>query len=369
MPNGMSSILTSKINWLAENTAYELHMILTERPDLPWAYTMSPKVKWVNFDINFDRLDTMPLPKKIYHYVRKQRRYKRLLSDYLMSVKPHITVTALRREINFINDIADGSVKIGEIHFSKHIYRKFSKPYLPRFANDLVTRLWTDSLLRQVRRLDTFVVLTNEDAALWPKLDNLKVIPNFLTTAADGRKSDCTSKKVMAAGRYEYQKGFDLLIAAWAKIHPSHPEWTLDIYGNGNVDAYKALAEQGNVGDSIVCHSATSDIREKMLQASVFVLSSRSEGFGLVVIEAMSAGLPVVSFACPCGPRDIIEDGTSGLLVENGDIDQLANAMAKLMDDAQLRLSMASSALERSHHYDKDRTMAIWQQLFDSVAK
>ena len=102
---GMNSILTKKINWLAEHTDYELHMILTERADLSWAFDMSPKVKWVNFDINFDELDIMPLHKKLIKYAIKQRRYKKMFYEYLMSIRPAITVSALRREINFINNI------------------------------------------------------------------------------------------------------------------------------------------------------------------------------------------------------------------------------------------------------------------------
>ena len=118
-PNGMSSVLSAKINYLAEHTDYELYMILTEKAGQAWYYNINPKVKWVNFDINFDELDTMPLLKKFFFYQLKQRKYKKLFTDYLMEIRPDITVSTVRREINFINDVKDGSCKIGEIHFNK----------------------------------------------------------------------------------------------------------------------------------------------------------------------------------------------------------------------------------------------------------
>ena len=116
-PTGMGAILSNKINWLAEHTDYELFMILTEKAGHPWCYDINPKVKWVNFDINFDELDPMPFRKKIYHYYFKQKTYKKKFKDFLMSVKPDITISTIRREINFITNIKDGSKKIGEIHF------------------------------------------------------------------------------------------------------------------------------------------------------------------------------------------------------------------------------------------------------------
>ena len=129
-PNGMSAVLSSKINYLAEHTDYELFMILTEKAGEKWYYQINPRVQWVNFDINFDELDTMPLYKKIFFYKLKLRKYKKLFTKYLLQVRPDITISTVRREINFINDIKDGSMKIGEIHFNRTNYREFNKRWL-----------------------------------------------------------------------------------------------------------------------------------------------------------------------------------------------------------------------------------------------
>ena len=112
-PSGMGQVLSCKVNYLAEHTDWQIYVVLTERPELPYFYELAQNIKHVNFDINFDELDTMPLIKKIQEYHKKQNTYKKRLTSFLMEVKPDITVTAVRREINFINDIPDGSRKIG----------------------------------------------------------------------------------------------------------------------------------------------------------------------------------------------------------------------------------------------------------------
>ena len=121
-PNGMSMVLSQKINYLAEHTDYDLYVILTENPEKPSFYHLPEKVHVTNFNINFDELDTMPLWKKMHHYNKKQTKYKQMFTDYLMEVKPDITVSAMRREINFLHSIPDGSLKIGELHFNRNSY-------------------------------------------------------------------------------------------------------------------------------------------------------------------------------------------------------------------------------------------------------
>ncbi len=367
-PNGMSSVLSAKINYLAEHTDYDIYMILTEKAGKEWYYRINPKVKWVNFDINFDELDIMPLYKKLFCYTVKQRRYKRLFTDYLMDIRPDITVSTVRREINFINDIQDGSKKIGEIHFNRNNYRNFNKKWLPSFVNRYISKKWMNSLLKQLQRLERFVVLSNEDYNHWPELNNKLVIPNSLNYFPTFYSS-CDSNRIIAAGRYTYQKGFDLLIDAWEIVKKSHPHWLLDIYGAGDTVFYESLAKRKNVSDVVRCHGAVSDIYAKYRESSIFVLSSRYEGFGMVLLEAMSTGLPAVSFACPCGPSDIIHDGEDGILVENGHVKKLADAIIWMIENPQKRIEFGVKARENSKRFSQDTIMKNWIDLFDSVMK
>lgn len=364
-PNGMSRVLSQKVNYLADYTDYEMYIVLTENASMPHYYRLSSKVKFVNFDINFEIIQTMSLWRKVWLYYWKTRQYKRMLTDYLMQVRPDITVSVLRREINFINDIHDGSKKIGEIHFNRQSYRVFNKSFLPLFVNRLITKKWKAELDCQVRRLDCFVVLTNEDARNWIGFDNVIVIPNPIAHFPSVI-SNCTSKHAIAVGRYTWQKGFDLLIDSWKYVHSKHPEWVLDIYGPGNSEAYQKQVEYEGLETVVKCHKADSDIYGRYAESSIFILSSRYEGFGLVIVEAMATGLPVVSFRCPCGPEDIISDGVNGILVENGNTIKLAESICSLIEDEQVRKTMGLRGVENAKRFREDSIMQKWIELFDN---
>lgn len=365
-PNGMGTILSQKINYLAEHTDYELYMVLTEKAGAPWYYDIHPRVKWVNFDINFDELDVMPFHQKIWHYYLKQIKFKRLFSDYLMQVRPDVTVSICRREINFISDMKDGSKKIAEIHFARPYYRKIEKSFLPKFINEWISKKWVGSLIEKLKKLDRFVVLTEEDSHNWPELNNMVVIPNFVCYDTSCRSS-LTNKRVVSVGRYSWQKGFDLLIKAWKKVNESHPDWFLDIYGAGDNGLYQKQADDLGLSSVVTCHGPAENIYEKYAESSLFALSSRYEGFGLVLVEAMGTGLPVVSFACTCGPRDIVAEGETGLLVSPGDIDELAEKICYLIEHQDVRQSMGQKAITRAHLFSKNQVMHRWIQLFESL--
>lgn len=365
-PNGMSRVLSQKVNYLAENTNYELYVVLTEKASSPWYYELSSKIKHVNFDLNFDELYQLPLFRRLFVYWNKQRQYRRLLTNYLMQVKPDITVSVIRREINFINDIPDGSRKVGEIHFNKQTYRTFNKRYLPRFINSFITHRWQQSLEREIKRLDKFVVLTHEDFSFWQGYTNITVIPNPIYTYPN-HGSSCISKQVIAVGRYTYQKGFDLLISTWILVKKRYPDWKLRIFGAGNPDAYRRLVCEKELDDVVFCEGATNDVYARYDESSIFVLSSRYEGLPLVLIEAMSAGLPCVSFTCPCGPRDCIKDGVDGILVEAGNIEKLADGICLLIENETLRKQMGAAARRNAVRFEESNIMHCWIELFESL--
>jgi glycosyltransferase involved in cell wall biosynthesis len=366
MAGGVERVLTLKANYFAEHFGYDITIILTEGKDKPLFYPLSDKIKVINLDINFEELWTCSFIKKAFVYLKKQRIFKKRLSEELMRIRPDITISLLRREINFINDIQDGSIKIGELHVNRANYRNFEAGDSNVIKN-LFAKYWMRNLVSHLKKLDRFVVLTEEDKASWTELDNVEVIPDPLAFDID-EVSPLTTKRLIAVGRYVYQKGFDLLLQAWAKIEKQHPDWELAIYGMGDRTPYEQIVDELNI-DRNRCHlnGPTDDIKQEYINSSLFVFSSRFEGFGMVLIEAMACGLPVISFDCPCGPKDIVRHQEDGILVPSGDITLFSNAMNQLMSDDTLRQNMSSKAVLNVRRFQLDVITQKWKSLFDSV--
>ena len=357
--NGMSAVITQKMNYLAESTDYELTALMTEAPEKPMYYALSPNIKVINFEINFDHLDTMPMYKKIWHYRKKQSTYKRKFTNLLMSDHYDIVVSAMRREINFLTEIKDGSKKVGELHFNKSIYRVFNSHLFPQIINQTITSYWQNKLIKTIKKLDRFIVLSKSDAEAWGNLANIEVISNPIKKYPS-QVSSCNNKKVIAVGRYTWQKGFDMLIEAWRQVDEKHPDWELHIYGPGDRDKYQKLA-----GHGVFCHEAAKDIYSKYKESSIFAFSSRYEGFALVFLEALSCGLPVVSFDCPCGPKDIITN--EGFLITPNNITDFANNICKLIEDENMRKEMGTNAHKNMKRYSEEAIMQKWLALFTQV--
>lgn len=367
MAGGVERVLTLKANYMTDVLGYDITIILTEGKNKPLFYPLSKKIKVINLDVDFEALWTCSFFKKIFVYLQKQRIFKKRLTEELMRLKPDITVSLLRREINFINDIQDGSRKIGELHVNRVNYRNFEAGDT-NLIKRLFARYWMHNLVSHLKRLDRFVVLTEEDKASWTELSNVEVIPDPLAFDID-QVSPLTNKRVIAVGRYVYQKGFDLLLQAWKKIEQQHPDWELAIYGMGERMPYEQLIDELQI-DRNRCHlnGSTPDIKAEYLNSSLFVFSSRFEGFGMVLIEAMACGLPVVSFDCPCGPKDIVRHNEDGLLVPSDDINALAEAMHQMMSDDNLRQQMARVAIKNVQRYKLNEICQHWQRLFESIA-
>lgn len=366
MAGGVERVLTLKANYFAEKFGYDITIILTEGKDKPLFYPLSPKVRVINFDLNFEELWTCSFLKKIWVYLPKQYHFKKLLTAELMRIRPDITISLLRRDINFITEIKDGSKKIGELHVNRANYRSFDGEPSNIFKQ-LFEKFWMKSLVSHLKKLDKFVVLTHEDRAAWPELKDVEVIPDPLSFVPD-KISPLTEKRVIAVGRYHYQKGFDLLLKAWKMVEIVCPEWQLAIFGQGNMAPYQTLAAELGL-DTSRCHlyGPTANIQEEYNNSSLFVFSSRYEGFGMVLVEAMACGLPVVSFACPCGPRDIITDGIDGILVEKENVDALAHQLISVIHDEQKRQFMARAAQKKAVTFQMEQIATRWRNLFEEV--
>ena len=361
---GMERVLTMKANYFAEHFGYDVTIILTDGKEKPIFYPLSDKVKVINLDIGFEELWTCSFLKKIFFYLKKQHLYKKLLNRELMRIRPDITVSMLRREINFINDIQDGSKKIGEIHINRANFRNFEGN---NALKNLFSKFWMNSLLSKLQRLDRFVVLTEKDKEAWVELNNVCVIPNPLSFTST-RHSDLSEKRIIAVGRYCHEKGYDLLLKAWGIVQNRTTDWRLEIFGEGDRTQYEEMVDTLNLDrHRCILNGRSSKIQDEFLNSSLSVCSSKFEGFGLVITEAMACGLPVVSFDCPWGPRAIISDGEDGMLVENGNVDKLAEALVLMIQNPERRKAMADKAIENVQRFRIDQIAGLWKSLFESL--
>lgn len=362
---GMERVLTLKINYLADVLGYDIYIILTEEKELPPAYTLSNKVHLINFNLNFDHMhSTAPhLWQRLWRYRQLQAIYKKRLTETLMQIRPDITISVLRREINFLTSIKDGSKKIGEFHFSRQNYRSLEHlTFLPAAVRRELSKLWIKQLIHKLRKLDQFIVLTHEDEEMWPELNNVICIHNPASFKA-GHTTDGTVHRAIAVGRYTYQKGFDLLLPAWQIVNQQHPDWELEIFGAGDRTDYQIQAKELAIEQTCHLNGISNDIAAEMSKSSIFILSSRYEGMPMVIGEAMACAVPPVSFACPCGPRDIITDGIDGLLAENGNIAALAEKIIYMIEHEEQRKQMGKQAQQNIRKFYIDNIMKQWDEL------
>jgi glycosyltransferase involved in cell wall biosynthesis len=374
---GVERVVSFKASYFAEQLGYDVTVIVTEGKGRDCYFPLSDKVKVINYELGFEELWRASFLKKVFLYLTKQRRYKRLLKAELLRIRPDFTISMLRREINFLTSLHDGSKKIGELHVNRANYRNFETNDSNVFKR-LFAQFWMKSLVSKLKRLDQLVVLTDKSKSSWSELSNVSVIPDPIPMNQGDRSLILDRimrpvpliRRVVTIGRYAYQKGYDLLLQAWAEVEKHYPDWSLDIYGMGDQTSYRQLMSDLGI-DARRCrlNGPVADVVKTYTDSSVFVLSSRFEGFGMVLIEAMACGLPVVSFDCPAGPDEIITDGVDGLLVPSGGVHALAEKLMVLMTDENLRRRLGQQARQTAQRYDMTTLADQWTALFEKVIK
>jgi glycosyltransferase involved in cell wall biosynthesis len=280
--------------------------------------------------------------------LRLLRRLRAAAGEIVIATRPAYALIAAAA--------ARGATVIGQEHMHLRAHR-------PALAADV---------RRGYHRLDALAVLSEGDrddyvALLDGARTRVERIPNAVSRLGGGVARP-ESQVVVAAGRLTRQKGFDLLVDAFARVAPGHPGWELRIYGGGNErEALERQIEAVGMADRIRLMGSTRRLGEAFAEASLFALSSRFEGFGLVIVEAMGCGLPVVSFDCPRGPADIITPGRDGVLVPPEDVGALAEAIGELMANPERRRAYGAAALETARSYDPAVIRARWEQLLGEL--
>ena len=361
---GMERVLANKANYLAVH-GYEVVIITTDQRGKQPFFDLDRRIRCHDLGINYEENNGKSFLNKLVHYPFKQWKHRKRLSECLKQTNADIAVSMFCNDASLLWKMNDGSRKILEIHFSRYKRRQYGRQGIWRLVDRW--RSWMDE--RTVKKYDCFVVLTAEDQSYRRNLSNITVIPNALTySVPQSHISSLTARRVIAIGRYGYQKGFDYLIDAWRIIHSFQPEWTLDIIGDGEwMNRLQQQIKENALEHCVFLKPPTRHIEDEYRRASLLVLSSRYEGLPMVLLEAQSFGLPTVSFTCKCGPKDVITEGENGFLVSEGNIPMLADRMLRLMEDDELRRCMGLSAYHHSKAFSEEKIMQRWIGLFNNL--
>lgn len=365
---GIQRITIAKANALAQIEGNEVWIIVTDNKQKP-VLPINPEVHIIDLDINYFEDDWKSKLHVIKGILIKRKQHRKKLKTVLNQINPDIVISTGTSEKNFLPQIHANSnpAFIREIHSTKN-YRRLSARNTFDKTLAILGEYVDYSIF--IKRYDKIVVLTEEDKINnWKNHSKVIVIPNPLTSICT-KESTLEEKTVIAVGRLEYPKNFQSLIKAWTHVAKKHPDWKLEIWGEGSkrVELENLIAKL-NLKKHVFLKGYTYDIQSQMLKASIFALSSIFEGFGLVIVEAMSCGLPVVSYACPCGPKDIITEGEDGILVQVNDESTLTNKMNLLIENENLRKQMSQNALEKSKSYNTNVIISQWIKLFNSLTK
>lgn len=354
---GLTRVIANKANYLAAE-GHEVTIVTTDQLGKGHFYEMSDKIDFVDLRVHYVGFDDKSLFGKLLEVPKRVVWHYKRLRNVLTELKPDIVISTFGRELFVLPFIKDGSKKVLEAH-SSHFTWIDSRKDKGWFGK---LHTWLDA--RMIRRFDKFIVLTEEDRPDWGKLSNIIVIPNANTIEPE-ETAELDNKVAIAAGRYGYQKNFESLIRAWKYVYDACPDWKLNIFGGGVMNSdLQNLIDQLSLTDVVILNPSKRNIFEDYLQSSIYALSSRYEGLGMVLLEAQALGVPLVSYDCKCGPRDIIEDGENGFLVKTGDERALASAIIRLAKDEQLRKEMGRKAKHYSGKFSEETIMKKWDDLF-----
>ena len=356
-------MLLNKVRYFVEKEGWEVTVVTTDQHDRPSFYPFPEEVRMIDLGVNYSDDNGKPFHKKLLGFIKRRRLHEKRFKAVLEQIKPDVVDCFYPGECSFVPGLKDGSKKVMELHQSKLFHHQYNRSGLMGLADKVRARM--DEKL--VRRFDRFVVLTREDKEMWGEMPGIRVIPNAANFIAD-KYSDCTQKRVVAVGRLDYQKSFDRLILAWEKVHQVMPDWRLDIFGQGEwKDMLQGMIDERGLQDVVKLNGPTKNIGKEYAESSMIVMSSHYEGFPMVMIEAMACGLPAVCFDFKCGPRDIIREGENGIVVTDGDIEGLAEAMVRLMRDEELRKRMGEDAKGVVETFSEEKVMNKWVRLYEET--
>ena len=371
--NGVERVWSQKLSLLAEQFDYEVYLITYNQYGAPLSFPISDKVFHIDLATRYVSRCTFH---GIYQYIDRymsERTFRKELNQMLERLSPNIIVCADLHvsDLKAVLSSKVQAIRIVECHCGLSAYFEDVKKF-KRFFKRIRERILKWQLLSAIRKFDKIIVMTESEKEAWNLKDKVVCVPNMLVTYPDQEpEMSHVHKSVISVGRYAYQKGYDLLLESWRIVQKTHSDWTLHIYGShdGSVGDYEQLMDQIQQYHitNVNLHQSTNEVYSCYAKSDFYVMSSRYESFGLVLIEAMSCGLPIISFDCKYGPQSIVKNGQTGVLVSPNDIKEMATSICSMIENNESRQLMAVSARQESKNYTSEIIMPIWHEFYRSV--
>lgn len=363
---GTEKVLSSKASYLADH-GHEVTILMSDQHQKSLAYPLSDKIKLIDLRIT----EKLKGKIKFIGFFQNILALRKIYEDEIRKINPDVIIVLERGYEDFIipyvlKDIS----KIREYHFS----RKASEFLESKLAR---AQRYKKKILRKVYehhygKYDKLVLLTKKDQQSWKGFHNTVVIPNVVEFSENLPKEKLADrpKNIITVGSMaDDRKGFSTLINIWSQIEKEFPEWSLNIYGDGVYRKnYEKMIQNLNL-KNIVLQGSTSQITEKYNESQLFVMTSNGEGLPMVIIEALSQGLPVIAYDCYCGPSDILGQNNGGVLIDFGNQNQFAEQLKTLMNDESLREKKSTEAYEVAKSYALKEIMPKWINLFNEVKR
>lgn len=355
---GIEKVICTKVNYLVNLDGYNVFIVTTEQDNKPSRYFLDNKIRHIDLSVNYDRslsyFNLKNIKKSFVHLIRQRRLYRKLKPDVVIS--PNFNY-----DYFWLPFILPAQTKLyREIHNSR-----FQEPSLRKAGGFWNWCHWklSDWIEGKYHR----VIVLNEDEKKYRPHDNVIVLPNPVEPFYGRPTLD--NKKVISAGRISQVKGFELLVNSWLLVHEHYPDWELHIYGddyNGYSSKIRELIVSSNLQHVVQIFPSVPSLSDKMCDYSIYALSSFTECFPTVLLEALAVGLPVVSCDCPNGPRHIITDNEDGFLVLEREEVKFSRAIIELIKSDSLRKQMGVKAKSNVKRFYTDNVMSQWIQTFNN---
>lgn len=353
---GIEKVLSQKVNYLVDIFGYEITVVTYRQQNRIPIYNFNEKIRFIDLGVNYyigkSYFHPANLGKIPRHFLRLKEVFERIQPDIVVS-------SSFGPDFYFIPNLKKHIPKVKEFHSSRYFYNFSSETFKEKLLHRLTH--WAESRYHQL------VVLNNSEKQYYNNA-NISVIPNPAEQST--LRANPASKQMMAAGRISPVKNFEELITAFSRVARDFPDWELHFYGADYLGTQKQLESriaELDLENQVKFKGAAPNLKLEMQNYSLYAMTSESECFPMVLLEALSVGLPVISYDSPTGPKHILTDQEDSFLVPYKNLDIFVAKLHLLMHDEKLRHVMGENAIENVQRFRIETVMHSWKNLFISL--